>query len=279
MVMCFSHSRLPARAAPDNNMCLRLLPALRFPGPPTRLPVPPPVPAALVARSRGLRTLRVLIAMLSIACIYLSGLVVGGYLEQQKTEPGGAHYVAPVPSAPPVRTVQVEPFHDPYAAQEQKDCAQFVGNIQNLEAQRHTMMWAHSVAPSPPENPPRTDPLQTLPIPGVEMWQLQTEAANLRKMSQDLERVPINGACYGLRNDYRQYLVDIEQEYQKLIRALEIEASDPPAAQKLREEVYSGGIERLHDDAFRAESSLMALCTIKSIPRVFHLMWRTRTTE
>ena len=251
--------------------------------PPVSAPAPlpsSPVPAALFARNRGLRGLPVLVAVLSIACIYLSGVVVGNYLAQQKPETGGVRYVGPFPAAPPVPATHVEPFHDPYAAQEQKDCAQFVGNIQNLEAQRHAMMWAHSVAPSPPgQNPPRANPLQTLPVAGVEMWQLQSEAANLRKMSQDLERAPINGACYALRNDYRQYLVDIEANYQQLIRALEVEADDPPAAQKLRDEVYSGGIRRLYDDAFRVETSLLALCTTKNVPKGYRLSWRTNTTE
>ena len=221
-----------------------------------------------------------LVVVLSIACIYLSGVVMGNYLAQQKPETGGVRITEPYPPAPSVPTVHTEPFHDPYAAQEQKDCAQFVGKIQNLEADRHTMMFAHSVAPSlPGQNPPRANPLQTLPVAGVEMWQMQTEAARLRKMSEDLERTPINGACYALRNDYRQYLVDIEEQYQQLIRAMEADAGDPEAAQKIRNAVYSIGIQRLHNDAARAETSLLTLCTIKSVPKVFRLDWRTDITE
>ena len=221
-----------------------------------------------------------LVAVLSVACIYLSGVVMGNYMAQQKRPDSGVRYTNPSLPAQQPPIVPLRPFHDPYEAQEQKDCAQFVGKIQILEAERHTMMLAHSLPPLPPNIPsPRVRPMLTLPVAGVEMTLLQTEAANLRQMSQDLERTPITGSCYALRNDYRQYLVDIEEAYQQIIRARELENTDPIAAQKIRNDVDSAGMQRLHNDASRAETSLLALCTIKGVPKVFRLDWRGDNAE
>lgn len=150
-----------------------------------------PAPAAPrpVRGKRGNGVLLGLVAVLSIACIYLSGLVMGNYLAAEKAKQSSP-YTGPSPQARPSPNIVVTPFQDPYAAQEQKDCATFVFCVQKLEMQRYDMAWGHQPNTLPgelPATPTTPRGTQRLPYPDMDFLLVRTEAERLRQMRQELE--------------------------------------------------------------------------------------------